>query len=215
MGIVISAACALALVGPCARSLKHRCSAWYAAAAVLAAAVAVSTLAGFHRGPIAVLLVPMSSGMFAFVLFSIVMFAGVCRPGSKIRVRLVQIRRPLSLVAAILACAHCACAVPWVRAAGFSSVFAGAWQKALCAFVVIALAVLALTSLSFVVERMRQTAWQRIHMLSYLFYPALCLHAALLCASSSPAYAAGYCFCGAAYVALRIRRYKRDRAFRR
>ena len=215
MDIVTSAACALALVGPCARSLKHRCSAWYAAAAVLAAAVAVSTLAGFQWSPIAMLLVPIRSGMLAFVLLSIVMFTGACRPGSKTRVRLVQIRRPLSLVAAILACAHCVCAVPWVRAAGFSSVFAGAWQKALCAFVLIALAVLALTSLSVVADHMRQTTWRRIHMLSYLFYPALCLHAALLCASSSPAYAIGYCLCATAYVVLRVRRYKRDRAFRR
>ena len=214
MSLAVSALCALALVGPLARSLKRYPCMWYAAAVVLAAAAAVSALAGFSTPVLDAVFAPVRSGALSFALLCAVMFTGVFRPGSAPRVRLMQVRRPLAIAACIVACGHVAFAalsmlVPYPPDAR------GLSQAALCAFLVICCVVLGVTSPVRVVESMRQSVWRKIHMLSYPFYPALCLHAALLSKGFSAVEAGAYAACGIVYVVSRLRRFKKDGGFSR
>lgn len=214
MSLAVSALCALALVGPLARSLKRYPCVWYAAAAVLAAAAAVSALAGFSMPVLDAVFAPVRSGAFPFALLCAVMYTGVFRPGSAPRVRLMQIRRPLAIAACIVSCGHVAFVV-FSMSAPYPLDVQGLVQGALCAFLVICCVVLGITSPVRVVECMRQSVWRKIHMLSYPFYPALCLHAALLSKDFSAVEAGAYAVCGVVYAVLRLRRFEKDGGFSR
>ncbi|MDO4443525.1 MAG: hypothetical protein Q4B69_06580 [Slackia sp.] len=212
MSFLLSVLGAFALAGPLARSLKHHPGAWYAAAALVVAAVAVSMLVGFSSSVFKLVFSPVVTGDFAFALFSLVMFTGAFRPGCSTRVRLMQIRQPLAIFACIMAAGHIVGAFfggpVFFRMDAFAIL-----QAALCVFLAVSCVVLGVTSPTCIVERMRQTTWRRIHALSYLFYPAVCVHAALCAAASSFVLACLYAACAIVYAAARLRRCKKDGGF--
>ena len=218
MSYVISVLCVLALVGPCARSLKHHCGVWYAAAALAVAAAFSATLVGATQGAAEAFVSPVRSGALSCVLFAVVMFTGAFRPGSAARVRLMQVRRPLAVLACIVACGHIACMAPFEAAAlgsGAAATGAGLFQIVAMAFLALSLALLGATSFERVAERMRQQSWQRLHLLAYPFFAALIAHAALFAGTRSAAACAAFVVCGLAYAAVRVRRFRKDRALRR
>lgn len=206
MGYIVSLIVAVAFVGPLARTLKHRSGACYAAAALVAAAAFAVQAVGGLPG-ISGLLSGVANGFLAFCLFTVVMFTGTFRPGSAARIRLMQIRQPLALVACVCAIGHIACVLGAVAAYGSGR--ASVLFIALCLALAVLLAVVGATSPTFVSDRMPQRVWQGIHCLAYPFFIIVCIHAALAAWPHSTALAVFYGIVGVAYAGLRLRRAKK------
>lgn len=190
---------------------------FYLGAVGMAVAFSLIESAELPRAAVSAFTIPMSRCYFAFSLFAIVMYVGVLAEKSRVRRRLGPIRGELSIVAAVLACAH----ILRYASSYFARLFDAAMPVkenmyvALAVAAVLAILLLALTVTSFrlVKGRMSAAAWKNVQKLAYPFFALVCLHAvialipsALGGASSSMAAVVGYGVVLTAYAILRARR---------
>lgn len=124
--------------------------------------------------------------LFAFGLFTVVMFIGVFKDGSRIRKYLTPIRGELSIIATIFTAGH---VFNYLRSYidQFLADFVGmkgamVFSFFLSAVIVVMLIVLGLTSFNFIRKRMNKKLWKRIQWFAYPFFIMIYIHLMLLLA---------------------------------
>lgn len=172
---VVSLLLALLIVWDFAKPLDSH-PIWFYLGALLLDGIAVAGAALGFSGPFWWFIDKLvGKGQLSFFMFALVMFAGVFPVGSRPRLKLVRVRKPASLMAAILVCGHLVAkglahqATPSFAGAGFYVVEVGA---------ALLLAVLAITATSPVRERMPHAVWVNVHKAAYPFFILLCAHVA-------------------------------------
>ena len=181
MRFLIALVIAVALVVACEKPLKRRPSPFYLASIALVGAYFYGSAVNATGGLWPYFLPLMQRCALAFMLFSVVMFAGVLKDSSPLKMRILPVRRQLSIMACIFSAGHIAyyAASYLPRIASTPSV-ALAFSLAL-AFVLVALmAVLLATSLLAVKQRLSASVWKGIQRLAYPFYLLIYAHLALL-----------------------------------
>lgn len=122
--------------------------------------------------------------LFAFGLFTIVMFVGVLPEGSKVRKYLLPIRGELSIIAAILAFGHVINYVESYLGQILSGMFgmqqALMWSFIVAAILAVLLTILTVTSFNAVRKRMKRSVWKQLQKLAYLFYGLVFVHLLLI-----------------------------------
>lgn len=206
-------ACALVTFAG-APTLKRHPVACYVGALALVALYAAGAATGARGGLWPYFMPLMQRCSLAFLLFSVVMFVGVLGDSSRLRARLMPIRRQLSIIACILTLGHIAFyGVSYAPRLG--SAFANnlGFSLALAALLVTLMTVLLVTSFQAVKRRMNAMHWKRVQRLAYPFYLFTYVHLALLLAPSAFAgrdtaivSLAVYSVVVAAYAVLRVRR---------
>ena len=160
--------------------------------------------------------------LFAFGLFTVVMFIGVLKDGSKAKRWLTPVRAELSIVASILAVGHMVRYInvysPRVIASP-SSLANGMLLSFVIAMLIGALLVLlAVTSFKVVKRHMSARVWKNIQRLAYPFFVLIYAHVLLIMARPALQGAQNaqtslvvYGLVVAAYVVLRLRRHLSER----
>lgn len=131
----------------------------------------------------------MQRGLLAFGLFAVVMFVGVLPAGSSVRQRLVPVRGPLSIVAAILVLGHvinyAASYLGRVLAGGSSVMPSLLLSFGVSSLLVVLLAVLTVTSFQVVRARMSASTWKAVQKWAYVFFGLIYLHVLLALGASA------------------------------
>lgn len=200
---VVSLLLALLIGWDLAKPLKNHPGYFYAAALVVDLFTVACGMLGL-RNPVTDFLCSMlGTGSLAFFLFCIVMFTGCFKVGSKPRIRLKQVRQPLALTAAILACGHIGYVfISHVVEPGSLGIAFGVISYA----VAFLLAILGITSVLKIQDILDDGKLGIIHKLAYPFFVLLCIHAAWIYVFYGQwLVAAMYAGIGVLYVALRIR----------
>ena len=161
--------------------------------------------------------------LFAFGLFTVVMFIGVLKDGSKLKRWLTPIRAELSIIAAILAIGHMIRYVNVYSLRVISSP-ASVNNGMLFSFVVamliaVMLVLLTVTSFKWVKRHMNAKVWKGLQRLAYPFFVLIYAHVLLIMLRPLLTGAAGatmsaivYGVVVLLYVALRLKRFAEDRA---
>lgn len=161
--------------------------------------------------------------LFAFGLFTVVMFIGAMKDGSKLERWLHPIRAELSILAALLALGH------MVRYANIYSLRiitnpAAQANGMLVSFVIailltIMLVLLTVTSFKFVKHHMKASVWKGLQRLAYPFFVLIYAHVLLIIlrplltgASGAVESAVVYGAVVLVYVVMRVLRYRQDKA---
>ncbi len=161
--------------------------------------------------------------LFAFGLFTVVMFIGVLKDGSKAKRWLTPVRAELSIVASILAIGHM---VRYVNVYSLrvitnpSSVANGMLLSFVIAMIItVLLALLAVTSFKVVKRHMNARVWKNIQRLAYPFFVLIYAHVLLIMLRPALAGAQNarvslvvYGVIVAAYAVLRIARWRASKA---
>lgn len=161
--------------------------------------------------------------LFAFGLFTVVMFIGVLKDGSKAKRWLTPVRAELSIVASILAVGHMVryINVYSLRVITSPSSMANGMLISFVVAVLIAimLVLLAVTSFKFIKRRMSAGAWKNIQRLAYPFFVLIYAHILLIMLRPAMAGAANarlslvlYGIIVVAYVVLRVLRWRASKA---
>lgn len=160
--------------------------------------------------------------LFAFWLLAIVMFTGAFASNSKLRRLLAPIRGELSIFASILVAGH---VVNYLRNY-LMQIFGGFGAMSgnmiagfiVSAVLVVLLAILTVTSFTFVRKRMTPASWKKLQKWSYVFFGLVYAHIMLLLlpsalgrGSTSLLSATIYTIVFVIYIILRIRRTVTDR----
>lgn len=181
MRFLIASCFAVVLIVVLAKPLKRHPAPFYCAALGLVALYLFGLTAHVSGGWWPYFMPLMQRCSVAFLLFSVVMFAGVLDDSSRVRARLMPIRRQLSILGCIFALGHID-----LYASSYlprtSSAFSGnlAFSLALAALLVALMIVLAVTSFQVVKHRMSAATWKGIQRLAYPFYLLTYVHLALL-----------------------------------
>ena len=191
---------------------------------ILAVVVLLAGTGGFINGgwwkPLIILI---QRCMVALSLFTIVMFTGVLSKESKLGVRLRSIRSELSIIACILCLGHvCQYLATYLSRATVGSLDLQTGASIYIALVLfVLLIILGLTSFNAIKKRMKGSSWKRVQWFAYPFFLLTYIHLMLMIA---PAASLGgeraiinvvlYSIVFMAYVALRFRRYIKDRTIR-
>lgn len=161
--------------------------------------------------------------LFAFGLFTVVMFIGALKDGSGLKRWLTPIRAELSIIAAILAVGHM---IRYVNVYSLrvltnpASVANGMLLSFVIAMLIaVMLVLLAVTSFKFVKRHMNARTWKAVQRLAYPFFVLIYAHVLLIMLRPLLTGAAGamtnavvYGAVVLLYVVLRLRRYFEDRA---
>lgn len=196
---------------------------FYLLAVVLDVLVVCGSKLGFPQWFYASVIMANGRCLFAFGLFTVVMFIGVFKDGSKLKRWLTPIRAELSIIAAILAVGHM---VRYVNVyslrviANPASVANGMLLSFVIAVLIaVMLVLLAVTSFKFVKRLMNAKAWKAVQRLAYPFFVLIYAHVLLIMLRPLLTGAAGamtnavvYGAVVLLYVVLRLRRYFEDRA---
>ena len=164
--------------------------------------------------------------LFAFGLFTVVMFIGVLKDGSKLKRWLTPIRAELSIIAAILAIGHM---IRYVNVYSLRvitnpvSVTNGMLFSFIIAMLIaVMLVLLTITSFKFVKRHMNAKVWKGVQRLAYPFFVLIYAHVLLIMLRPLLTGAAGamtnaivYGAVVLLYVVLRLRRFAEDRAAKR
>lgn len=161
--------------------------------------------------------------LFAFGLFTVVMFIGVLKDGSKAKRWLTPVRAELSIVASILAVGHMVryINVYSLRVITSPSSMANGMLVSFVVAVLIAimLVLLAVTSFKFIKRHMSAGAWKNIQRLAYPFFVLIYAHILLIMLRPAMAGAANarlslvlYGIIVVAYVVLRVLRWRASKA---
>lgn len=218
--IVLIAACAF--VALAAKSIRAVPWFWYAIALGLDIVYAYGVVYDLPPAVLQVLSKVVQRGMLATALFIIVMYCGVFPQGSRVTSVVGPIRAELSIIACILALAHCVnyldsyiSVFPTIAAVIGVNQFA----SLILALVLSALLiVLGGTSLKSVKRHMNAATWKNIQRSSYVFFGLIYVHALLVLYPSAvkgagealfTCVAGGVVF--ALYYVLRIARYFSDK----
>lgn len=194
---------------------------FYLAAAALSLAFGTGLVSQSSYGLYLALVPMMRRCELAFSLLAIVMFTGVFPHSTKLYGMLAPIRGNLAIVAALLATCHVLLyARSYLAKVGvaFSGLNAATYAAlAFATLIVSLLAVLSVTSLRPIHNRMDPATWRRIQRLSYVFFPFVAAHALLmigpaaLAGGSSAANALAYLAIVATYLISRIARFFCDK----
>lgn len=161
--------------------------------------------------------------LFAFGLFTVVMFIGVLKDGSKLKRWLTPIRAELSIVAAILAIGHM---IRYINVYSLrvisnpTSVANGMlFSFVIAMLIAVMLVLLTVTSFKFVKRHMNARVWKGVQRLAYPFFVLIYAHVLLIMlrplltgASGAVTNAIVYGAVVLLYVVLRLRRFAEDRA---
>ena len=201
MAYLLCSVAALVVSWDLAAPLKNRPAIFYGAAAALCA-IQLAALVLARDGAVSQALAAfVGNGLLSFCLFAAVMFTGCFRPGSKVRMRLMQVREPLANTASILALGH----ILFIGFVHDIDPRLGAAFVGICIMLAVLLTILATTSLSSIRERMGMARWKKTHRLAYVFFPAACIHGVYATAATGE-FAPGlfYGTAGIAYSAARL-----------
>lgn len=214
MRFLIALACCIVLVALLAKPLKRHSVPFYLAALALVGLYWFGVASNAAGGLWAYFMPLMQRCALAFMLFTIVMFAGVLDDSSALRARLMPIRRQLSILGCIFALGHLAFyGVSYVPRVGLA--FAGnlGFSLTLAAALTVLMTILLITSFQAVKRRMSAAHWKSIQRLAYPFYLLTYVHLLLLLGPSALAgrstaaiSLAVYSLVVATYIVLRTRR---------
>lgn len=180
--IVLAITCAIVAVGG---RLIHRAPwLWYGLAIALDVLYAVAVAANFPPAVLRLLAPVVQQGMAATALFVIVMYCGVFSEHSRVRRAIGPIRTELSIMACILALAHCLNYLSSYLGVLTAHIQALAPNQAASLFVALALfallAVLGITSAKAIKRRMRAGVWKNVQRASYVFFGLIFVHEVLI-----------------------------------
>lgn len=186
MRFLVALVIAIALIAACEKPLKRCPALFYALSVLLVGAYFYGSATNATGGLWPYFLPLLQRCALAFLLFSIVMFAGALRDSSPLRTRIMAVRRQLSIMACILAVGHIAyyAASYLPRLASLPS-FSLVCAFAIALALVVLMAVLFATSLLAVKQRMKASGWKSIQRLAYPFYVLIYVHLALFLAPSA------------------------------
>lgn len=214
MDIVVMLAAAIAFVAVFRKPLQKHPGIFYAIAVALDLLLVVGSSLGLPVMLWRVVLQFHSRCLFAFALFAVVMFIGVLRNGSALKVALLPIRAELSIFAAILAAGHILnFAVQYVLRLLGGADAAILFAIVVAAMITVLLVPLTITSFKAVKRRMSAVSWKRLQRFAYLFWGLVFVHVLLILGPSAASGAATaiesivvYAALFAAYAILRIYR---------
>lgn len=166
---------ALLVVWDFAKQMDLHPTWFYLGALMLDAVAATGTALGFSGPFWGFMDALVGKGLLAFFMFAIVMYASVFPMGSRPRLRLVRVRKPASITAAILACGHLASKAIAHQA---TPAFAGYGFYAVELAAAVLLALLAITATAPVRDRIPHGVWTSVHKTAYPFFILLCGHVA-------------------------------------
>lgn len=210
------------LVGLAAPSIRRTPVLWYGVALALDFVYAYGMIVGLPPGVLQLLTPLVQRGMLATSLFVVVMYCGVFPEHSAPRRLIAPIRTELSLMACLLAAAHCLnylssyVGVLLMRA----NVLSGNQLASLIIALALAvlLVVLGVTSIRAVKRRMRAASWKNLQRLAYGFFGLIYVHEVLILypaafkgSGDAAATLAVSTVVFGAYGVLRIVRYLKDR----
>lgn len=180
--IVLAITCAVVAVG--GRSIHRTPWLWYGLAIALDILYAVAVPANFPPPALRFLTPVVQQGMVATALFAIVMYCGVFSEHSRVRRIIGPIRAELSIMACILALAHCLNYLSSYLGVLTAHIQALAPNQAASLFVALALfallAVLGITSAKAIKRRMRAGVWKNVQRASYVFFGLIFVHEVLI-----------------------------------
>lgn len=181
MRFLIALVVAVALLAVCERPLRRYPGLFYALSAALVALYFFGSASNATGGLWPYFLPLVQRCALAFVLFSIVMFAGALEDSSRLRLRIMAVRRQLSVMACIFAVGHIAFyAASYVPTIAATPTVNLALSLALATALVALMAILLATSLLAVKQRLKPSAWKGVQRLAYPFYLLMYVHLALL-----------------------------------
>lgn len=184
MSFLIILIIASALVAAAARCIKAVPWVWYAAAIALDMVYAYGIVYTLPPTVLQVLSIVVQRCALATALFVIVMYCGVFSERSAIRRRIGPIRGELSIIACILAGAHCLnYLTSYIGVVARNIEVIGGNQLASLAIALVLmllLLVLGVTSAKAVRRRMSASSWKRIQRSSYVFFGLIYVHELLI-----------------------------------
>lgn len=180
--IMLVLACVFSAV--VSRSLKTEPWLWYGAAFVIDLVYAYSIV--YNLPPLALNLLSsfVQRGTFAAALFTVVMYCGVLPERSSLRRTIGSVRGELSLIACILAFAHCLNYLDsylGVLCRNIGVIGGNQLASLVIALVIfMMLLVLGATSVKAVKRRMRASTWKTVQKSSYVFFGLIYVHEVLI-----------------------------------
>lgn len=200
MTYVVSFLLALVIGWDLAKPLKNHPAVFYVLAAACAALCVAGTALRWQGAAWGFFTALVGEGQLAFFLFSVVMFCGCFKVASKPRIRLKQVRQPLALCAVILSVGHLLYAgMDHAAITGLGTAFG-----LTCGLLAVLLALLGITSVLRVQDRLNPLVFAALHKSAYPFYAALCVHSFI--ATAHWVYAAALVL----YAISRTYRWKKD-----
>ena len=180
--IVMVASCAFVAVA--ARSIKALPWLWYVIALGLDIVYAYGIVYDLPPSVLQVLSITVQRGILAMALFVIVMYIGVFPRGSRVTRVLGPIRAELSIIACILASAHCVNYLDsyiGVFLTNIAVIGQNQFVSLVIALVLFAmLIVLGATSFKSIKRHMKAATWKNIQRSSYVFFGLIYVHALLV-----------------------------------
>lgn len=180
--VVLIATCLVAVLA--ARSIHRHPGWWYGAVLALDAVYFYGVFFGFPPTVLQILTPLVQRGMLATALFVVVMYCGVFPENSWVRRTVGPVRAELSIMACLLACAHC---VNYLSSyVGVLLTNLGVLDTNQLASLTIALvllvllAVLTITSVKAVKRRMASGTWKTVQRAAYVFFGLIFVHEVLI-----------------------------------
>ena len=218
--VILAATCVFVLVA--ANSIKAVPWLWYGLACAVDIVYAYGIVYSLPPMVLRILSVTVQRCLLATALFAVVMYCGVFSEQSAVRRRIGPIRAELSIMACILAFAHCLNYLEsylGVLSRNVAVVSANQLASLILAIVLFALMViLGVTSFKKVKHRMKANVWKAIQRSAYVFFALIYVHELLVLypsATKGAGDAMATCVAGgivfALYFVLRFVRYVVDR----
>lgn len=216
---------AVVLVVVLKKPIKSHPMVFYVIAIAIDVMFVLSAYISFPRFVSSALILFVQKCTFSLALFTIVMFIGVFRDGSRIKGYLLPVRAELSIIAWILSLGHMVMYLmsylPQVSY-GIEHMSPATLSALAVALVLFALLlVLGVTSFSFVKRTMKLVTWKRVQMLAYPFFILVYAHlllmllpAALKGGIAAQASVVVYSVIFIGYIVLRLYRAFKDRSAR-
>lgn len=181
MRFLIALVIAAALVFACRKPLRRVPSLFYLLAICLVGLYFYGSAVNATGGLWAYFMPLMQRCALAFLLFSIVMFAGALGDSSPLRAAIMPVRRQLSIMACIFAVGHIAYyTASYLPTLASTPTVSLACALALALVLVVLMAILLVTSLLAVKQRLKPSAWKNVQRLAYPFYLLIYVHLSLL-----------------------------------
>ncbi len=181
MRFLIALVVAIALLAACEKPLKSHPALFYLLSLALVGAYFYGSAVNATGGlwPYVIPLVQRCA--LAFLLFSVVMFAGALGDASPLKMRIMAVRRQLSIMACIFAVGHIVYyASSYLPRIASTPTVNLAFSLALALVLVVLMTVLLATSLLAVKQHLKASTWKAVQKLAYPFYLLIYVHLALL-----------------------------------
>ncbi len=180
--VILVATCALVLAA--ANSIRAVPWLWYVLACAIDTVYAYGIVYNLPPAALQILSITVQRCLLATALFVVVMYCGVFSEQSTVRRRIGPVRAELSIMACILAFAHCLNYLDsylGVLSRNIAAVSANQFASLVLAIVLFALMiVLGVTSLKAVKHRMHANVWKAIQRSAYVFFALIYVHELLV-----------------------------------